>query len=81
MEKRIVEIISCASCPKRYNNYLPDGKTPKLWCAEFNKEIKPFEGQFPGFCDLPTFSDLEPDEPDYTGSTNDIYDLPGGLGN
>jgi hypothetical protein len=74
--KRLVGIVDCRSCPRRYDNYLPDGVKSKLWCGEFDKELKPFDGQFPSFCELPTIIDFESDDNE-SGSTNDIYDYPG----
>ena len=76
--KRIVDIISCSDCPKRYDNYMPKGENPKLWCSEVDKEIKPFEGQFPNICTLPTIADIEQQEQEYSKDELDEF---GSVGN
>lgn len=73
----MVDIRNCDECPKRYFNYLPDGKKPKEWCRQFDKEITDKKNSFPIFCTLPTVDNFEQQEPDDLGSTQDIYDLPG----
>jgi hypothetical protein len=68
---KLLIISNCAQCHNHYWNYMPDGKTGKLWCSRLNVKLQKNKYQItiPKECTLMD-SDIFEQEPDYNDGTN-----------
>jgi hypothetical protein len=71
--KKLLIISNCKQCYNCYTNYLPDGKSGKLWCSQLNVELVK-DKYIPKECTLIDVDILEPNEPDFNPSDNDPID-------